>query len=167
MQVLLKLPIIEMLSELLEAVLNELGLLGEEGNPCKDPPAKVNLDIDDLLSSYEYLKQIYFNSLNPFVPITGILDELPKLPTLDSWKTIAKKIGEFLVLLALQIGLQLLFDYLRPQIEKYCSLNTYTDWLRGNNSNPELLDLGSFSPLAAADSFGAPAGSTEIGRAHV
>lgn len=161
MRVLLRLPIVEMLAELLEALLNELGLFGEEGNPCKDPPAKVNLDVDDLLSSYEYLKQIYFNSLNPLVPVNGILGEIPKLTTLDSWKNFAKKFAEFLILFALQYGLQILFDYLRPQIEKYCSLNTYTDWAKNKILDSDTdLDEATFTPLLSADSFGAPAGSS-------
>lgn len=156
MDILSRIPIVEIISALIEKLLNELGILDESRDPCKPLPTKFSVDPNDLFNSIEYLKDLYSSFLNPSGLIQGILSNIPKLPTLDFWRFLIEKILLFLLKIGIDFVLKEVFNLIRPYLEKLCALDF--EIFRPpffEENNQEAL----FSPNILADSFGSPAGS--------
>lgn len=153
---LIKLPLEEILSWALEKLLNKLGVLGEQKDPCKPLPSRFSFNPDDVFNSIEYMKDLYSRTLNPEGLVQGFLEELPKLGTLDFWLKLAEKIFFYILKIAVDFLLRELFSYIREYLEKACALDfpeIKPPYFEENQ--PE--DL--FTPNILADSFGSPAGS--------
>jgi len=152
-----KFPLSEFISELLQKLLSWLGVLNEYRDPCKPLPSKFPTIPDDLFSTIEYLKDLYARSLNPEGLIQGIIESFPTLDTLDFWLTLIEKIALFLLKIAADFILKMFFDFVRPYLEKLCSLDF--ELFKPPFFNLENSEDNFFSPSIASDSFGAPAES--------
>lgn len=158
MSVLDRLPIAEMISALLEFLLNKLqDVLETAPDPCKPLPSKFSFNPDDLFKSLEYLKDIYSRTLDPLGLIQGILSNIPKLSTLDFWLSLLEKIALFLLKIAIDFILNEIFIIVKPTLEKWCALDF--EIFRPPFLEENSLEALSFSPNILADSFGQPAGS--------
>lgn len=151
-----KLPLIEILMALLEDRLNKIIKLGQEQQACLPPPVKSNLNPEDLLKDLEYLKTLYYNVVQQILEIQGIVDEIPKLPTLDVWKAIILKIFYFILNIAAEWVLGWLAKKLKKYLDRFCTIDFDLFDLLNLEKDKELIG---FNPALVADSFGALAGS--------
>jgi hypothetical protein len=156
-QIVDKLPILDILSTLSLENIDKLIRAGETAQQaCYPLPAKINLSPDDLLRDLEYLKTLYYNIASTALNIEGIITEIPKLPVIDIFGLIMKKISFFILNIAANWLLSFLSKKLRKYLEKFCTIDfNLLDLLQDKN---QVVDLG-FRPRLIADPFGAVAGS--------
>lgn len=145
-----RIPITDIILSLLEKVINQLLALGIETDPCKPLPKRQGFDVNDLLSSLEYLKDLYSNTLSSVKDIKGIVGEIPSLSTLNGWKTVFMIIFWVIVKIVVAILLKILLDKLRPYLEKLCNLDFNLISLFTDESTETL----KFLPTVVPDSFG-------------
>lgn len=145
-----RIPIKDIILALLEKIINALLTFGIETDPCKPLPKRQGFDVNDLLSSLEYLKDLYSNTLSTFTDVKGILKEIPRLTNLNGWKAFFLFIFWAIVKIVAVILLKILLDKLRPYLEKLCNLDfNFINLL--TNESPEVLK---FTPTIVPDSFG-------------
>lgn len=146
-----KLPIFDMLASYLEKLLNNLIKLGESKQACLTLPKLPGFDPAIIYQGIEFLKDIFSSSFELFSIVKELVQEIPKLPIFDSWSAFFEGLLLFLLKVGGLIALQYLLKYLKPHLDKLCSLDY--DWL-DLISDKTQETIPDFAPRFIPDSFG-------------